>query len=215
MEWIQENWAMFVALMERHPWALGVAIVVLGGAGVPGAPMLLLCGVVWGKFFPMPIVYLLGVLCHYLSAIWPWLILRRVPAAWVGKLPGVNLDSWRRRFNSNTSRLWTTLIVLRMTPGIPFLVQNAIPGVLNAGVLPYLVTSLLGCAFIGGSFIVLGDAVESRNPWMIGGAVIIVVAVGVVSRMIAARTDTGITDDEHAKRLPEPVTGDDEGGAKS
>lgn len=72
------------------------------------------------------------------------------------------------------------LIILRVTPGIPFFVQNYMAGLSNVPVVPYLVVSCIVAWSYNSSLVIFGDAL------LHGKGKIVVISVGCLVAFIAA-----------------------------
>ncbi|PXA03612.1 hypothetical protein DDZ13_11570 [Coraliomargarita sinensis] len=175
-----------LSYLKDNPWALLAAVATLPGIGFPISPLLFLFGVVLAPKYGMPATCALGILAQSFCTIWTYLLAS-------GPLRDVLKSFIRRRrelpqlTDSNTLRLG---LILRITPGIPYALQNIVLGILGMRLKPYLIVSIpiTGLWTIG--FIVTGGAIfEGRAGLAITGVLLLIVLV-IFTRMLRGRTGT-------------------------
>ncbi|MEO0510745.1 MAG: VTT domain-containing protein [Verrucomicrobiota bacterium] len=170
--------------LEANPWALLVALATLPGIGFPISPLFILVGGVLAPQFGMPIACLLGILAQSICTTWTYLLasgpLRNVLVKLVQQkreLPQLN--------KTNAIRL---CLILRITPGVPYALQNIVLGVIGMQMRTYLLVSLpiTGLWTIG--FIVTGGAIfEGQVGLSIFGILLLVVLV-LATKMLRRKT---------------------------
>lgn len=177
-----------LAYLEANPWALLAAVAILPGIGFPISPLLFLVGVVLGPKYGLPTTCALGILAQSLCTTWTYLLasgpLRNVLKRIISRqreLPQLN--------ESNALRLG---LILRITPGIPYALQNIVLGVLGMRLKPYLLVSIPITALWTIGFIVTGGAIfEGRAGLAITGLLLLIVLI-ILTKMLRKKT---VTDD--------------------
>lgn len=163
-----------VQMLQAYPWALLLALAILPGIGFPISPLYILIGISLGPRYGMPAACLLGITAQSLCTLWTYLLasgpLRQVLSDFVSK---------RRSLPTLTeANMWRLGLILRITPGIPYVLQNLILGVVGMRVGPYLVVSLPISAAWAVGFIVTGGAIfEGRSGLAISGILLLIALV--------------------------------------
>ncbi|MGB0744043.1 MAG: VTT domain-containing protein [Opitutales bacterium] len=174
------------AFLEAHPWALLAAVATLPGIGFPISPLLFLFGVVLAPRYGMPAACALGILAQSFCTTWTYLLasgpLREVLRKFVSQrreLPEIT--------DGNAIRLG---LVLRITPGIPYALQNIVLGIVGMRLKPYLIVSMPITALWTMGFIVTGGAIfEGQVGLAITGVLLLIVLV-LITKMLQSRTQT-------------------------
>lgn len=151
-EWLDQGLAL---IRSAGPVAFFVAMALLPGFGVPVSAFSLPAGSLFGEQLGMTTVVLLClaavtvnlILTYWLarSALRP--LLSKLVARLGYKLPEVS-----------SADAGDLILILRVTPGFPFFVQNYLLGLADAPVRPYLV---LSCTIVWAyqtAFVLFGDA---------------------------------------------------------
>ncbi|WAC19643.1 VTT domain-containing protein [Luteolibacter sp. SL250] len=157
---VKSAWKGFENFLAPRPWLLFGALVVLPALPIPTGLLLLLAGTVWRE---QPVAAcLICLVALALNMSWTYwlaagfgrrLIIRLL--AWMGmKVPDLHEDN----------QLWIILLV-RLTPGFPFFVQNYVLGLLRVPFRLYLGVSL-ACNGILSVGVVLGAAGLADRNWM-------------------------------------------------
>ena len=169
---------MVVAWMAAAgPLVFFGAMAVLPGLGVPNSLFALTAGPVFGERLGLPVVTLLGLtaitinltLTYWLARRW----LRPVCARWLErfgyKLPAVE-----------TGDVTDLIVLIRVTPVLPFFVQNYLLGLADVPFLRYLIISTSIQGLLGVGFILFGDALSHGHGKMAltAGGLIAMLAVG-------------------------------------
>lgn len=172
--------------LSEHPLLLILALATLPGMGAPLTPLLLLFGIVMGPRFGMPITCLIGVATMSVCSTWTYLLA-------AGPLRGFFKDyllkKWTLPELSDKSALRLGLII-RITPGIPYPLQNIALGVMGMRFKPYLIVSLPIQSLYTIALIVTGGALfEGKTGIALTGALLLVVII-LVTRMLSNRSNT-------------------------
>ena len=162
------------AFLEANPWSLFAVLATLPGLGFPISPVLVLFGVVLAPRYGMPATLALAFAAQGLCTTWTY-------ALAAGPLRGL-LTGYVLRHRElpeltegNTIRLG---LFLRLTPGIPYALQNIVLGILGMRLRPYLLVSLPTTSLWTASFVITGGAIfKGQIGWAITGVVILIVLV--------------------------------------
>jgi uncharacterized membrane protein YdjX (TVP38/TMEM64 family) len=190
VEMALEAWEGARGWLADHPVWLFVAILILPALPVPNSALLLLVGSAWADRPLLGCAVSLAALT--LNMVWTY---------WLAAGPGRGMvGKW---LESTGTKLPETLpenrvrmtVILRLTPGIPFFLQNYALGFLGVPFRTYLTASLL-CASLPACGFVLGGAGISSGklgPAITGVSVIVVVvvALGWVRSRLAQRNVSG------------------------
>ena len=162
------------AFLEANPWSLIAVLATLPGLGFPISPVLVLFGVVLAPRYGMPATLALAFAAQGLCTTWTY-------ALAAGPLRGL-LTGYVLRHRElpeltegNTIRLG---LILRLTPGIPYALQNIVLGILGIRLRPYLLVSLPTTSLWTAGFVITGDGIfKGQIGWAITGVVILIVLV--------------------------------------
>ena len=173
-----EYWLRWIldgrAFLEANPWSLIAVLATLPGLGFPISPVLVLFGVVLAPRYGMPATLALAFAAQGLCTTWTY-------ALAAGPLRGL-LTGYVLRHRElpeltegNTIRLG---LILRLTPGIPYALQNIVLGILGIRLRPYLLVSLPTTSLWTAGFVITGDGIfKGQIGWAITGVVILIVLV--------------------------------------
>ena len=167
-------WKQIETFLEHHPAYLFWAIVFLPGLPIPTSALLFTAGVVWREHPVM--ASLLCLLAMALNLAWTyWLaagparrIVEKLLAATSFRIPDLPRGDHLK-----------LILILKLTPGIPFFVQNYLCGFLRAPFLLYLPISIL-CNGIIGTGVVLSGVGLADGKLMPALTGISLIVVGVV-----------------------------------
>jgi len=146
-----------IDLCQAHPVLLFFAIAILPGLGFPASPLLIAAGIAWGGGT--------RACCLAISAIainmsWTYFLATGIGKPLLLRLFGKRLQKWEAPQGKN---LYLITGALRLTPGIPFFLQNYALGIMGIPFLPYILISLpLNAIFVIG-FVVSGGAILSGS----------------------------------------------------
>ncbi len=157
------------------------AMALLPGIGAPNLAFALVAGPVFGARLGLPLVVALGlvaltvnlVLTYWLARGWLRPLVTRLLARFGYAMPHLEPDE-----------MTDFIVLLRVTPGIPFFVQNYLLGLANAPFGRYL---LISCAIqwvLNGAFIVFGDALAQGRGKMVLTAILLLIAASVGTHLV-------------------------------
>jgi uncharacterized membrane protein YdjX (TVP38/TMEM64 family) len=171
---LREAWTQLNDYLTRHPGVLFLALVFLPGLPIPVSALFFTAGVVWRNEPLMAVSW--SMLAITLNLAWTY---------WLAAGPARRLVE--RLLASSSIRIpdlprgdhFRLILVLKLTPGIPFFFQNYLLGFLRAPFTLYLILSVLCNGIVGTGVILSGVGVGGGNlKWGIWG--ISIIALGVV-----------------------------------
>lgn len=162
------------SFLEANPWALIATLATLPGLGFPISPVIVLFGVVLAPRYGMPATLALAVGAQSLCTTWTY-------ALAAGPLRGM-LTRYALRHrelpemsDGNAIKLG---LILRLTPGIPYALQNILLGILGMRFRPYLLVSIPTTSVWTIGFVITGGALfEGQWGWAIAGLAILIVLI--------------------------------------
>ncbi|MEM7790073.1 MAG: VTT domain-containing protein [Verrucomicrobiota bacterium] len=163
--------------LESNPWALILAVATLPGFGFPVSPILILFGVVLGPRYGVITASIIAVAALGFCSIWSYALsagpLRSILKKFIFKkrdLPKLTKE--------NAYRVG---FILRITPGIPYALQNISLGVIGLEFKTFLIVSLPIQSLYAVGFVVTGGAIfQGQTGLAITGFLLLVVAILVV-----------------------------------
>jgi len=171
-----------LALLQRGgPWAFFSAMALLPGVGVPLLTFMLTAGPAFAGQMGMPAVVASGLaaitvnfmLTYWLArqALRPWLIRLVVRLGY--KVPEVEADD-----------MTDLIILLRVTPGVPFAVQNYLLGLAGVPVGKYFGVSCAASWITASAFIIFGSALHNGKGKLIITAVLLLAALTAATHLV-------------------------------
>ncbi len=171
---LEAAWTQLNDYLVRHPGVLFLALVFLPGLPIPVSPLFFTAGVVW-RDEPLMAVSL-SILAISLNLTWTYWLAAGPARRLVEKLLASSSVKIPDLPRGDHFRL---ILVLKLTPGIPFFFQNYLLGFLRAPFVLYLLLSILCNGIVGTGVILSGVGVGGGNlKWGIWG--ISIIALGVV-----------------------------------
>ena len=170
-----KNWVQVtVDWLEERPAMIFLAIVILPAGPFPVSVLLLAAGVVYGERFGLFVAGLLALSAIVLNFSLTYWIARYPARKLVARLIR-NFDVEIPKLPDHHVRRFT--IVFRITPGLPFFLQNYILGIAEVPFRVYFVVSLLAQIVWTFGFVVSGGAIfEGEAGKAIAGICLLVVA---------------------------------------
>ena len=184
-EFLVNCWSYFSDILIDNGFLLFLAIAFLPALILPVSPLLALAGI-WGESNGILLSSVLGTLCLITNCCWTY---------WMARVFGLNLIN---RFvvllkrnpitipeGSGNTNFFLWSLVLRLTPGIPFIFSNLILGAVKMPFHLYLLISIpiLTCSsfgyiyatagLIGGDFANLGGGLAIILCFFIAGRIIL------------------------------------------
>jgi uncharacterized membrane protein YdjX (TVP38/TMEM64 family) len=190
--WIQfpraQDWVGLLGevrtFLEVRPWALVLVLATLPGIGFPISPVLALFGIVLVPSLGLPLTLLIAFLAQGVCTLWTFLLASGPLRGW--------LQGMLRRHNRlpvpNTRSAVKLGLVLRLTPGIPYALQNITLGVLGMRIVPYLLVSLPTTSLWMVSFVVTGGALFEGDAVLFFGGFGLLLALVLATRIVQSKT---------------------------
>lgn len=171
---LQDAWEELNKFLVKHPAALFFALVFLPGLPIPITALFFAAGVVWRDDPLMAITW--SMLAISLNLTWTYWLAAGPARRLVEKLLASSSIKIPDLPRGDHLRL---ILVLKLTPGIPFFFQNYLLGFLRAPFLLYLLLAMACNGVVGTGVILSGVGVGGGNlKWGIWG--ISIIALGVV-----------------------------------
>ncbi|MEO5917106.1 MAG: VTT domain-containing protein [Luteolibacter sp.] len=188
---LKSLWQRCNAYLARHPAALFWAIVFLPALPIPTSALLFTAGVVWRE---RPVMAcLLCLLAMALNLSWTYWVAARPGRGWVEKF--LATGSFRIPDLPRGDHL-KLILIMRLTPGFPFFVQNYVLGFMRPPFFLYLPVSLLCSGVIGTGIVLSGVGLADGKlmPALTGISLIVVGAVftHLVRGWLAKRKNGGV-----------------------
>ena len=156
LETLKIFWYRVQEFMRLHPWLLFVALVILPGLPVPTSALLFLTGTIWGEHPVAASSLAIAALAINMSWCY-WLASgpgREIAGRWFSRtdLPILPAgDSLR------------TILLLRLTPGLPLFAQNYLLGFLRVPFGQYIGVSLLCNGVLSVAVILAGAGIAGGD----------------------------------------------------
>ncbi len=176
---LKDYWERCETYLAAHPAVLFWGIVFLPALPIPTSALLVTAGLVWHD---RPVMAcLLCLLAMALNLSWTYWMAARPARGMVEKLMAAGSFRIPELPRGDHLKL---ILVMRLTPGFPFFVQNYVLGFMRAPFFLYLWVSML-CSGIIGTGIVLGSVGlgGGKLRWAILGVSLIVVG-GIFTHLI-------------------------------
>ncbi len=166
------------------PGVYFAAMAVLPAVGAPMAPFALAAGPLFGERLGFPLLILFGVIAITINLTFTYWLARRWLRPFFTQILG--------RFgyalpHVGPGEITDLIVLLRATPGVPFLVQNYLLGLANAPFGRYLVISCAIQWTLNVAFMLFGNAVSEGKGKTVLTAVLIFVAVSVALNIARKR----------------------------
>jgi uncharacterized membrane protein YdjX (TVP38/TMEM64 family) len=168
------------AYLEAHPILLVVVLATLPGIGCPMSPLLIIFGIVMGPRFGLPATCAIGIAATSFCSIWTYALASGPLRVFLKKHL---LNKWAIPEFSDSSALRLGIIV-RITPGIPYPVQNVALGVMGMRFKTYLLASLPAQSLYTIGFIVTGGALFEGRAGLAITAVLFLIVIILVTRIL-------------------------------
>lgn len=174
--------------LEAHPWALVLVLATLPGLGLPISPLFILMGIVLGPLYGLPVTCAIAIAAQSFCSIWTYGL---AAGPFRDLLKRTLLKEWTLPKLSERSALRIGLII-RITPGIPYALQNVALGVMGLRLKTYMLVSIPTQAFYVIGFVVTGGAIfEGRGGLALTGVLLLVVVI-LVTRTMRSRTKINV-----------------------
>lgn len=168
---LKSGWTQVEDFLKFRPWLLFAGLVILPALPIPTSALLLLAGTVWRDRPAMACaICLLAIALNISWTYWLAAGLGRTAMEKLFRFMGLNMPELPK---GNDLRL---ILLVRLTPGFPFFVQNYLLGFLRVPFRLYLPVSLSCSGIISLGVVLSAAGVADGNlmPVLTGAALIIV-----------------------------------------
>lgn len=172
--------------VESHPWTLILMLATLPGLGFPLSPILILTGILLAPQFGLPLTCLMGITALAFCTIWTYAVAAG-PMRHILKNIILKKYKFPELHGKNALRV---ALILRITPGIPYPLQNFGLGVMGIDFKTYLIASIPVQSLYAIAFIVTGGAIfQGKAGAAITGGILLVALI-LAARIFTQRTQT-------------------------
>ena len=187
VKYISKLWGSFSGLLISNGLLLFIGIAVLPALILPVSPLLALAGI-WGETHGVLIASIYGTFALVANSCWTY---------WVARIFGIKVINRFISFirkkpilipeNGHRVNFFVWSLILRLTPGIPFIFTNAILGALKMPFPSYIIISvpILGLSSFG--YIYATAGIISGNFANFGGGIAVILCFFIVGRLILKR----------------------------
>lgn len=158
LEMLKAGWMHAELFLRERPWWLFAALVILPGFPVPMTALMLLTGTMW-RDSPMAACAVV-ILAMALNMCWTYWLAARPARGLVEKLLSRGTIQIPKLQRDNHLR---TVLLMRLTPGIPLFVQNYVLGFLQIPFRLYLLVSMACSGLIACGVVLSGAGVAGGN----------------------------------------------------
>jgi uncharacterized membrane protein YdjX (TVP38/TMEM64 family) len=170
---LKDAWRVLEQWLMGHPWLLLLALVLLPALPIPSSALLMAAGIVWRD---RPLLACLGcVVAYALNMVWTYGLAAGPGRRLVGRLLARTALRVPDLPRGDHLRM---ILIMRLTPGMPFFFQNYVLGLLRPPFRLYLVLSVVCNAPIVCGLVLSGAGLANgRLLPLLGGIGLIVLAV--------------------------------------
>jgi uncharacterized membrane protein YdjX (TVP38/TMEM64 family) len=175
-EWIER---IMDVIRGAGPWAFFAAMAILPGFGVPVMPFNLTAGSAFAEQLGMPLVVALALLAITINFTITYALARRAMRPLLEGLMkrlGYALPSMEK------GDLTDLTIILRVTPGTPFFIQNYLLGLAGVPFATYMIVSCIVSWIYTAAFVIFGDALLHGKGKMAMFAVGLLIAAVILTQ---------------------------------
>ena len=173
--------------ISNYPVLAFLAVMIAGGLPIPLSPVLILAAVLFTNRYGLPAALLFCYSAMVLNMIWTYFLsaypmrhlFERIIQLFAKKLPEIPEHHKAK-----------VALIIRITPGIPFFLQNYFLGVSRVPFGKYLIISLSIQAFYTTAFVVGGGAIFEGKAGLAIAAVSLFVVFGIIVSWIRSRNKT-------------------------
>ena len=192
-EWLGILWGEFSAILINNGFILFSSIIILPAFVLPVSPFLAFAGI-WGETNGTLEAAIFSSTALSLNCVWTY---------WLARLCGLKVVNkfyffWKKRKfndikNSHTS-FWELALILRLTPGIPFIFTNYILGAIKMPLIPYLLVSIPVLSVTSLGYTIATAGIISGNFKYLGGGVALLLGIYLISKIfLKKKTDADRT----------------------
>ena len=170
--------------VSQYPILAFLAILIAGGAPIPLSPFLILAGGLYNRLYGMPAALGLCYAAMTLAMVWTYFVsaypmhrlFQRVISLFAAKMPEIP--------EAHQTKL---ALILRITPGIPFFLQNYALGVARVPFKKYLLISMGIQLLYTPAFVIGGGAIFEGKAGLAIAAVSILIIMAILLHWLRSR----------------------------
>lgn len=170
--------------ISQYPALVYLSLLLASGLPVPFSPFLILAGVTFTNLFGLPLALVICYSAIVLSMIWTYFVsaypmrrlFERIIGAFASKFPEIPEEHQSK-----------VALIIRITPGIPFFLQNYFLGVTRVPFVKYLVISMAIQAFYTTGFVVGGGALFEGKAGLAIAAASVLVILGIAIKWLRGK----------------------------
>ena len=193
-QWMEDSWETFRQFLLAHEFWLFAAIAVLPAFVLPVAPLLTLAGY-WGKDEGVWLACGYSALAVIVNLSWTY---------WLATGPGRRIVEFilsHTKYeipepDKENELSWA--LILRLTPGVPFIFTNYALGLIGMPFLRYFLVSAPVLAVTAGGYVLIFAGIFGGGWKYFGMGLSVIVVLAVVARMVSREKDSLDDEDEHA-----------------
>ena len=192
LEYITDFWNSFSGFLITNGPMLFLAIAFLPALVLPVSPLLALAGI-WGESHGILFAATCGTLALVANCFWTY---------WIARIFGVKvinrLISFIRKKqilipeNGHRVNFFVWSLILRLTPGIPFIFTNTILGALKMPFQSYIIISAPILALSSFGYIYATAGIISGNFINFGGGIAVILCFFIFGRLILKRKKNAV-----------------------
>ena len=180
---LDEGWLTFESFLLENGFWLFCAIAILPGLILPVAPFLTLAGIWGGEHGPW-LSCLYCTIALTFNLVWTYWFARKPGRALIEKILSKTKYELPEKPTENLAQ-WA--LVLRLTPGVPFIFTNYGLGLLKMPFLTYLLVSIPVLAFTGCGYVLAFAGIFGGNWTYLWGGASMIVVVSLLGRIFLKR----------------------------
>jgi len=188
---IYKIWDTFSNVLIENGPLLFVAIIILPAFILPVSPLLAFAGI-WGESQSLLLSASLGTLSLSLNCCWTYWLARICGMSFVNRLMGLFKIKPVKIPQSENINFVNWSLILRLTPGIPFIFSNYILGAIKMPFYQYLLISVPILAVSSFGYIFAAAGLISGNLLNLFAGLSLIVVVIVVGKVIIKKKKNAI-----------------------
>lgn len=173
-----------ISYISEYPVLVYLSILLVGGLPLPLSPFLLLAGVLFTNRYGLFVALMLCYSAMFLNMVWTYFlsaypmrsVFERILLKFADKFPEIP--------EAHKSKV---AMIIRITPGIPFFLQNYFLGVSRVPFVKYLLISVSIQLFYTTGFVVGGGAIFEGKAGLAIAAFSIFVILGIVLNVVRSK----------------------------
>ena len=182
---LKEDFLAVIEYTAKYPILIYLALVLIGGLPLPLSPVIVFGGVVYTERYGLAAAVLICYSAMVINMIWTYFLsaypMRRafesLVAHFTDKIPEIP-DQHKSKVP----------MIIRITPGIPFFIQNYFLGVSKVPFVKYLLISMAIQIFYTTGFVVSGGAIFQGKGGLAIAAISLLLVFGIVVNWIRSRS---------------------------